>query len=142
MKIFLLRLVKYIWALPNSILGLILGLAVLCLGGRARLLFGALEFYGGLLERLIKKAPAFFRFEAVTLGHVVIGINKAQLQSGREHEHVHIRQYERWGPFFLPAYVISSLWQIARRRRSYRDNLFEKEAYASENNTKKQERAV
>lgn len=142
MKRFPLRLAKYIWALPNSILGAILGLAVLCLGGRARFLSGALEFYGGLFERLIKKAPAFFRFEAVTLGHVVIGINKAHLESGRDHEHVHVRQYERWGPFFLPAYVISSLWQIARRRRSYRDNIFEREAYASEDTTKKQERAV
>ncbi len=132
MKLFLLRLVKYIWALPNSILGIILGLAVFCLGGRARFSSGALEFYGGLFERLIKKAPAFFRFEAFTLGHVVIGINKVQLESGREHEHVHIRQYERWGPFFLPAYAISSLWQIARRRRSYRDNIFEREAYALE----------
>jgi hypothetical protein len=142
MKLFLLNLAKYIWALPNSILGAILGLAVLCLGGRARFLLGALEFYGGLLERLIKKAPAVFRFEAVTLGHVIIGINKAQLESGRDHEHVHIRQYERWGPFFLPAYVFSSLWQIARRRHSYRDNIFEREAYAAEDSAKEQQRSV
>lgn len=138
----MLRLVKYIWALPNSILGAILGLVVLFLGGHARFLSGALEFYGGLFEPLIKKTPAFFRFEAVTLGHVVIGTNEAQLESGRDHEHIHIRQYERWGPFFLPAYVISSLWQIARRRGAYRDNIFEREAYASEGNTKKQERAA
>jgi len=142
MKLSLLDLVKYIWALPNSILGATLGLAVLCLGGRARFLSGALEFYGGLLERLIKKAPAVFRFEAITLGHVIIGINETQLDSGREHEHVHIRQYERWGPFFLPAYAISSLWQIARRRRSYRDNIFEREAYAAEDNAKEQEHSV
>ncbi len=142
MKFFMLRLAKYIWALPNSILGIILGLIILCLGGHAQFLSGALEFYGGLFERLIKKAPAVFRFEAVTLGHVVIGINEAQLESGREHEQAHVRQYERWGPFFLPAYVISSLWQIACGRRSYRDNIFERAAYASEENAKKQERSA
>jgi hypothetical protein len=132
MKIILFRLYKYIWALPNSILGVILGLIILCLGGHARFLSGALEFYGGLFGRLIRKAPAFLSFEAVTLGHVLIGINDARLESGREHEHIHIRQYERWGPFFLPAYAMSSLWQIACRRRWYRDNIFEREAYALE----------
>ncbi|MDO8964417.1 MAG: hypothetical protein Q7W30_08015 [Coriobacteriia bacterium] len=46
------------------------------------------------------------------------------------HEHVHVRQYERWGPFFLPAYAISSLVQLARGGDPYRDNRFERQAYA------------
>ena len=40
-----------------------------------------------------------------------------------------MRQYERWGPFFIPAYLLSSLVQLLRRRDPYLDNRFEREAY-------------
>ena len=45
---------------------------------------------------------------------------------------VHVRQFERWGPFMGPAYLISSfmLWIIGRR--PYRDNPFEREAFGEE----------
>ncbi len=33
------------------------------------------------------------------------------------------------GVLFLPAYFASSLWQLARGRRCYRDNWFERQAY-------------
>jgi hypothetical protein len=42
---------------------------------------------------------------------------------------VHVRQYERWGPLFVPAYLLSSLVELLRGRRPYRDNWFEREAY-------------
>ena len=38
------------------------------------------------------------------------------------------RQAERWGPFFLPAYVLASLAVGLRGRRWYLDNPFEIEA--------------
>ena len=44
-------------------------------------------------------------------------------------ERVHVRQYERWGPFFLPAYFACSLAALARGRDAYRANPFEKEAF-------------
>ena len=44
---------------------------------------------------------------------------------------MHVRQYERWGIFFLPAYALSSLWQLAHGRDWYRDNRFELRAYAA-----------
>ncbi|MHC4946851.1 MAG: hypothetical protein ACYTG1_01120 [Planctomycetota bacterium] len=66
----------------------------------------------------------------MTLGHVVIGRSSAALEQSRLHERVHVRQYERWGPFFIPAYLVSSLVSLLRGRRPYRDNIFEREAYA------------
>ena len=42
-----------------------------------------------------------------------------------------MRQYERWGPFFLPAYLLSSLLQLLRGRHPYRENHFERQAYAA-----------
>jgi hypothetical protein len=41
-----------------------------------------------------------------------------------------VRQYERWGVFFFPAYALCSLWQAMRGRDWYRDNPFEREARA------------
>jgi hypothetical protein len=64
----------------------------------------------------------------MTFGHVVVGRDQWTLASCRAHERVHVRQYERWGPFFIPAYVAASVWAILRRRHPYFDNPFEVEA--------------
>ncbi|HWP11656.1 MAG TPA: hypothetical protein VNN06_07530, partial [Ramlibacter sp.] len=71
------------------------------------------------------------RFCAITFGHVILAVDQVSLCAARAHEQVHVRQYERWGPFFIPAYLLSSLVQVARGRRPYLDNRFELEAYAS-----------
>jgi hypothetical protein len=42
---------------------------------------------------------------------------------------VHVRQYERWGPLFVPAYVLCSAVIWSRGGDAYRDNPFEREAY-------------
>lgn len=123
------RVLRYLWASPNTVLGALLGLAFLCVGGRARVVAGVLEFSGGLLGQALSKAPPALRFSAMTLGHVVIGVHPAELAKVRSHEHVHVRQYERWGPLFLPAYLLSSAWQLLRGRHPYLDNAFEKEAF-------------
>jgi hypothetical protein len=47
---------------------------------------------------------------------------------------VHVTQYEVWGPLFLPAYLASSFWQLARGRHVYRDNFFERRAYGRSTN--------
>ena len=41
------------------------------------------------------------------------------------------RQCERWGPLFIPAYLLASLWILfnPRGRNPYFDNPFEREAY-------------
>ena len=65
----------------------------------------------------------------MTLGHVVLGQSAESLDFSREHELVHVRQYERWGPVFLPAYFLSSLIAWAQGKNPYYDNAFEREAY-------------
>lgn len=66
----------------------------------------------------------------MTLGHCIIGRDRNCLDVSREHELVHVAQYGRWGPFFIPAYLLSSGYQWWHGRNPYRDNRFEREAYA------------
>jgi len=128
-------LAGYAWAGPNSALGLALGFLMLLLGGRARLHEGVAEFHGGLVGVLLTWPRIACPFRAVTLGHVVLATDASSLARSRDHERVHVRQYEKWGPFFLPAYFASGLWQLACGRRCYRDNYFERQA-AEESSTR------
>lgn len=125
------RAAVYIWAGPNTLLGLMAGLFVLGLGGRARLVRGVVEFHGGLMGRICFALPGTLRFSAITLGHVILGGSAATMAAVREHEHVHVRQYEAWGPFFLLAYPACSAWELLQGRCPYRDNYFERCACAA-----------
>ncbi len=121
----------YLWASPNTLLGLALGLVGRLGGGRARPHEGILEIDGRALCWFLRRAPLPpAGVEALTLGHVILGRSPRCLERCRAHELVHVRQYESWGPLFLPAYAMSSLWQWLRGRDPYRDNRFEREAYA------------
>ena len=102
---------------------------MMLLGARARRIAGVLEVGGGLVGTLLGPRRIALPWRAMTLGHVILGIDEAALDQSRAHEHVHVRQYEQWGPLFLPAYAASSLWQLACGRRCYRDNWFERQAY-------------
>ena len=113
---------RLLWAGPWSLIGLLLGAAMLVCGGRARRVQGALEFSEGALARL--PLP----IDAVTLGHVILGRSATRLDALRAHEQVHVRQYERWGPLFVPAYLIDGAWQALRGRNAYLDNRFERAA--------------
>jgi hypothetical protein len=123
------RLAAYAWAGPNTLLGLLAGLVILVSGGTARRIQGAIEFSGGAVGSVLASRVRPFRFKAITFGHAILGTSEAELTAAREHEHVHVRQYERWGPFFLPAYVASSAWQLVLGRHVYRDNYFERQAF-------------
>lgn len=68
---------------------------------------------------------------AITFGHVVLARDVPALIQSRAHERVHVRQYERWGPLFIPAYLLASLCAAARGRHPYFDNPFEREAERS-----------
>jgi hypothetical protein len=114
------QVAAYAWTSPNTLLGVILGLAVLPFGGKVRIVRGAAEFSAGI--------PLRARFDAITFGHAIIGVSEAKLAAARDHEHVHVRQYEIWGPFFLLAYATSSVWQLLRGRSMYYDNYFERQA--------------
>jgi hypothetical protein len=116
-----------IWAAPATALGLILASAAIFSGGRLRRRGRVLEVYGGLPSRFLESCPGGPM--AMTLGHTVIGRTPAALDLTRRHELVHVRQYERWGPLFIPAYLLCSLWQWAAGHDPYHDNPFEIEAF-------------
>lgn len=117
----------YLWAGPGTLIGLTIGLIGLCTGGGARRVHHTMEFHGGGIRWALQRTPV--QAMAMTLGHIVIGQSKAALDITREHEWVHIRQYERWGPFFLPAYLVWSLGLWLAGRDAYRGNPFEREAF-------------
>jgi hypothetical protein len=129
----LTRIFIYVWALPTTLVGLALLVPTILTGGRARWVDGVLEIYGGFTSLLLRRATLLKGgASAMTLGHVVLGRDKLCLDTTRAHERVHVRQCERWGPLFLPAYLLSSVVVALRGGRAYLDNPFEREAYASD----------
>jgi len=125
-----LRPLVYVWVLPTSSVGLLITVPTLLTGGHARWHTGVLEVYGGFATFLLKKlVPLPGGASAMTLGHIVIARDPACHTTTRAHERIHVRQCERWGPFFIPAYLLMSLLLKIRGKDGYRDNPFEKEAY-------------
>ncbi|MEL7496406.1 MAG: hypothetical protein AAFN77_02260 [Planctomycetota bacterium] len=124
----LVRFIGYLWAGPNSLIGLTVGLIGLCTGGKVAAHRGCLEFHGGFVKWALDTVAGGAM--AMTLGHTILGQSDRGLAFVRDHEQVHVRQYERWGPAFLPAYLLSSGYLWLRGRDMYRENPFEAEAFA------------
>ncbi|MGA2064875.1 MAG: hypothetical protein ABSG86_07900 [Thermoguttaceae bacterium] len=124
-----LRLLAMLWASPYTVLGLLLGTVGLSTGGRARIRGRVVEFYGGGVKWLLQRFFFGGGAMACTLGHTVLGQTDAALDISRDHEMVHVRQFERWGPLMGPAYLGCSLVLWLMRRRPYRDNPFERQAF-------------
>ncbi len=130
----LLLLFRLLWAGPCSLVGLMLGTGLLLCGGHCRRIGYTLEF-----SRFATCTPTGSRWarlpwQGITFGHVILGICAPQLQAIRSHEHVHVRQYERWGLFFFLAYPLASLLALLAGQRPYFDNVFERAAYSQQNN--------
>jgi len=123
------QLLAWLWAFPSSTLGLTIGAVGLATGGRVRRRGRTLEFYGGVIPWFLEHFPGGVHAAAMTLGHVILGRTAAAVDRCREHELVHVRQYERWGPLFIPAYLLCSAVIWSRGGNAYRDNPFEREAY-------------
>jgi hypothetical protein len=121
-----LRPLAYAWAAPTTAVGLTAGVLTLCTGGRVQHRLGALEFHGGFSRWLLSRRMVMA--SAMTLGHVIIGRDTTCLDVCRAHEQAHVRQVERWGAAFLPAYVFASAWAWARGQHYYLDNWFERDA--------------
>jgi hypothetical protein len=119
----------FLWALPWTLLGLGIGVIGLATGGSMRRRAPVLQFYGGAVSWLLERFPG--RPIAMTLGHVVLGQNETALDVSHQHELVHVRQYQRWGPLFIPAYLLCSLALWLAGKDAYRDNPFEREAYGT-----------
>ncbi len=129
----LLPIFRYGWALPATLIGAALVMLALISGGRARVHKGVWEASGGLPGKLLANGMPFSGpVAAITFGHVVLGNCEDSLCSTRAHEREHVRQYERWGILFFPAYLIAGLIAWIRGGDAYRDNAFEAAARKAE----------
>jgi hypothetical protein len=126
------RVLTYLWACPTTLVALVLFAPWSVFAGGVRIVDGVIEIHGGLAS-LFLRYGTFLRggASAMTLGHVVIARTAELHELTRSHERIHVRQYERWGPLFIPAYLIASLAVRLRGGDAYRDNPFEREAYAN-----------
>ena len=118
----------YGWTAPTTSFGIVVGCLTVLSGGRGQVREGTLEFHGGFARWLLERTP--IQASAMTLGHVILGRNPEVLDSLRPHEQVHVQQAEVWGPLFLPAYGLASLWAWVRGGHIYLDNWFEQDARA------------
>jgi hypothetical protein len=100
------------WTLPNTLLGLLAGLAALVRGARAEFAHGALVFHG------VRFGPG----GALTLGQVILHTGESLEGSAKtywcrqhggdacvrlaDHERAHVYQYLALGPLFLPLYFL------------------------------------
>ena len=131
------RALAYAWALPTTAVGLLfLPPALLSRTGGVRVVDGVLELHGGIVTFFLRRCTLLKGgASAMTLGHVVLGRDRRLLDLTRDHERVHVRQCERWGPLFIPAYLLGSLLVMLRGGRPYEDNPFEREAYGNDSHS-------
>lgn len=115
-----LRALGYVWALPNTLLGLLLGLLSF---QRPRFDRGVVVF--DRAHRGFLWAFGRTRWRAITLGHVVLATGRLEGRL-RDHELTHVRQHARLGPLFLPSYLALHVFT------GYKKNPFETAAKRSE----------
>jgi hypothetical protein len=105
----LIRGLAYVWALPNTLLGLLLGLFAF---QGPRVVRGVLLFDGP--PRGFTRLLHLFHRSAVTFGHVVLS-NRPVTDRLLAHELHHVWQYEALGPLYLPIYLL--VWVFTGYRR-------------------------
>jgi hypothetical protein len=119
---------RYLWALPNTVIGMLLAAAALR-GGGMRVVNGILEVHGPVVATILRRGvPLAGGAAAITFGHVVAAQTRDMLDATRAHERVHVRQCECWGPLFIPAYLVAGAWSWLRGTGSYHGNYFERQA--------------
>ena len=125
----LITILAIIWTSPWTLFGLAIGALGLASGGRVQRVGRVIEFYGGFVTWYLEFFPLVAGSAAVTFGHTVLGRSRSDLDACREHELVHVRQYERWGPFLVPAYLLCWLVRWLMRKDGYYGNPFERQAF-------------
>ena len=116
-----MRVLRLVWAGPWTLVGLLLAPFF----ESRRVAAGVLVCEGATWPRRMG-----WRYRAITFGHVVLATTSLDDETF-SHELAHVGQYERWGPLFVPAYLLVSLFQVLRGRHHYRDNPFETAALRS-----------
>ncbi len=134
-----LKILKVLWVLPVSLCALPL-LPLALWRAQWRVCDRVLEISSPALAWFLH--GPWFRamsggegFAAATIGHVIVARNAECLASCRVHEHVHVRQCERWGALFPLAYVAAGLYAVFKAKHwgaYYWNNRFEREARAAE----------
>ena len=109
------RALRYLWAAPWSLVGLLLSPFF----RRRRVRAGVLVCEGAEWPRRFG-----WNYAAITFGHVILSVAETT-PSLLRHELVHVRQYERWGPFFVPAYLVAAARARVRGGSAHFDNAFE-----------------
>ena len=111
-------LLRKVWAAPASLLGLALATTF----DKRFVTQGMLLAEGASWPRKLG-----WRYRAITLGHVVLAVDELE-PAVIDHEAVHVRQFERWGPLLFLLYPLASLGAVLSGGHHYRDNLFERQA--------------
>jgi hypothetical protein len=119
----MLQCLRWLWALPLTVWGIVPGLIVWACKGKAHIVDHTLEIHGPLAHWLLSQP--WLSFLALTIGHIVIARDDDCCARTRTHEHTHVRQGERWGPLFPFAYTGAGLYCMLRGGRFYWDNPFE-----------------
>ena len=129
----MLRLLRYLWPLPVTLLGMLVASIARGSGGTLQRVDGVLESAGGWPAWVLRHGfPFSGAVAAITLGHVVLGVSLEALTATRAHERAHVRQFECWGVLLLVLYPLAGLLAWVRGGHPYRDNWFECEARAAE----------
>jgi hypothetical protein len=93
------ELLGFVWTVPNTVLGLVLGAFTFQL---PRAHAGAFVFDGS--PRGLTSLLRAMGRTAMTVGFVIVAAVPVE-GTLLAHERHHIRQYSRWGPFFIPVYL-------------------------------------
>jgi hypothetical protein len=129
----MLRVGAYLWALPVTLIGILVVLIARSSGGVQQRVDGVLEAAGGWPAWVLRRGfPFSGSVAAITLGHVVVGVSLAALDATRAHERAHVRQFERWGVLMVVLYPLAGLLAWLRGGNPYIDNVFEREVRAAE----------
>ena len=121
-------LVGIVWALPLTLVGLLLALPVLAYRGEVRLVRSArapaLLFSGRAADYMLERHP-FGAMCAMAIGHVVIAERSSLTRRILTHELAHVRQAACWGILFPFVYLGASAWALLRGQDAYWNNVFE-----------------
>ena len=133
------RVLRVLWVAPVSVFALPL-LPLSVWRAQWRVIGGVLEISSPALSWFLR--GPWFRamsggtgFSAATIGHVIVARDAVSMDGCRAHEHVHVRQSERWGALFPLAYAVTGLhaaWIARSWSAYYWDNPFEQAARAAE----------
>jgi hypothetical protein len=112
------RVLKLLWAGPASLIGALFAPFFVS----RRVSSGVL-----LCEGASWPTRLGWRYRAITFGHVVLCVDELD-DDLLAHELVHVRQYERLGALFMPAYLWASATAWLHGGHHYLDNRYEIEA--------------